>query len=222
MNHHEMVRTDSFKKINVYGNENAADFPAASKGGELFAALKPVIVNIDKANADQASAKGDVRQDFLSKGTARENVRARCSSISKTSVGAAYEVPGLDVKFYLPVDLSDAELLAHAQMVLADAPEHEATLKLWGEEDDFLGELAEAVEEFEQAMSAASASTGEQIESTADIGEQVRQGMVIRRKLNVVVRNRYKNDPGKLAAWESAYHIEHPKKKKKNENPPNP
>jgi hypothetical protein len=43
--------------------------------------------------------------------------------------------------------------------------------------------------------------------------------MVIRRQLNVIVRNRYKNDAGKLAAWESAYHIEYPRKKKKDAEP---
>jgi hypothetical protein len=221
MNHHEMARTDSFKRIDVYGNESAADFPPASKGAQLFAALKLVIARIVAATIGQTSAKGDVRQGYLGKGTARENVRARCASIANTSRGAAYDVPGLDVKFYLPVDLTQDELLAHAQMILADAPEHEEKLLEWGEEEGFLGELAEAVADFEQALSTTSAATGEQVEATADISEEVREGMVIRRQLNVVVRNRYKNDAGKLAAWESAYHIEHPAKKKKD-NEPNP
>jgi len=222
MNINEINRTDSFKRIDVYGNESAADFPAASKGATLFGRMKTVVTNIDAANAGQTSAKGDVRQGYLGKGTARENLRACCASISNTSRGAAYDVPGLDVKFYMRVDLSDAELLAHGQMVLADAPEHEAKLLEWGEEEGFLGELGEAVADFKASLTTTSAATGEQVEATADISEEVREGMVIRRQLNVVVRNRYKNDAGKLAAWESAYHIEHPAKKKTNETEPTP
>ncbi len=219
MNHHEMNRTDSFKRIDVFGDESAADFPAGSKGAEFFARNKARVARIDAAGAGQASAKGDVRQGYLGKGTARENVRALCASVAKTSRGAAYEVPGLDVKFYLAVDLPDAELLAHAQMVLQDAPKHQAKLIEWGEDEDFLEDLAEAVEDFEKSMTDTSAATGEQVEATAGISEEVREGMIDRRQLNVIVRNRYKNNPAKLAAWESAYHIEHPKKKKKNENP---
>lgn len=221
MNHHEIRRTDSFRRINVFGTENAGDFPPASKGTTLFAALNVRIDNIDAANLNQTSAKSDLSQDFLGKGTARENLRAICASISRTSRGAAYDVPGLDVKFYLPVDLPDAELLAHAQMLLADAPEHEAILIEWGEDADFLQDLTEAAAAFEAVSGEASANLGEQVEATADISEEVRQGMIIRRQLNVVVRNRYKNDVGKLAAWESAYNIEHPKKKKNGDNQPN-
>ena len=219
MNIHETKRTDSFKRIKVFGTENAADFPVGSKGAMLFAALNTRIINIDAASIVQTSAKSDVRQDYAGKGTARENLRAICASISRTSAGASYEIPGLDVKFYLPVDLTDAELLAHGKMLLKDAPEHKEKLIEWGEDEDFLEDLAEATAAFENAASHTSADLGEQIEATADISEEVRQGMINRRQLNVIVRNRYKNDTGKLTAWEKAYHIEYPKKKKETEKP---
>lgn len=215
MNINEMNRTDSFKRIDVFGDESAADFPAGSKGVEIFARNKARVARIDAASAGQASAKGDVRQGYLGKGTARENVRASCASIAKTARGAAYDVPGLDVKFYLAVDLTDAGLLAHAQMILMDAPEHKAKLIEWGEDEDFLEDLTKAVGDFEQAMGKTSAAIGEQVEATTDISEEVREGMVDRRQLNVIVCNRYKNNPAKLAAWQSAYHIAHPKTKKK-------
>ncbi len=51
-------------------------------------------------------------------------------------------------------------------------------------------------------------------ESTAEIGEGVQRGMVARRILDGIVRNVYRNDVGKLAAWTSPSHIEKPPKKK--------
>jgi hypothetical protein len=38
--------------------------------------------------------------------------------------------------------------------------------------------------------------------------------MVIVRILDAIVKNKYANDPGKLAAWISASHVEKPPKKK--------
>jgi hypothetical protein len=55
----------------------------------------------------------------------------------------------------------------------------------------------------------------------AEAGEANRRGMVARRILDGVVKNKYANDVGKLAAWLSASHIE--KAPKKSEpTPPTP
>lgn len=50
--------------------------------------------------------------------------------------------------------------------------------------------------------------------ATADEAAKVRQGMVIVRIINGIVKNKYANDPGKLAAWISASHVEKAPKKK--------
>ena len=49
--------------------------------------------------------------------------------------------------------------------------------------------------------------TAEHVAATADISAKIRQGMIIVRTLDGIVRNRYANDPGKLAAWLSASHV---------------
>jgi|GEM_PF-1481838 len=62
-------------------------------------------------------------------------------------------------------------------------------------------------------------ATAEHIAATADEAAKVREGMVIVRVLDGIVKNRYANDPGKLAAWISASHVEKaPKKKGPNES----
>lgn len=59
----------------------------------------------------------------------------------------------------------------------------------------------------------------EHVAATADTSAKVREGMVIVRVLDGIVRNVYGNDPGKLAAWISASHVEKSPKKKA---PPTP
>ncbi len=224
MNHNEIIRSDSFVRIDVFGDENAADFPAGSKGATLFALIKTITQNLNQKAADQSSAKGDSRLGFFSKGTARENVRALMMLISDTVTGgAAYVVPGLETKFRVPVNRNDNKLLAVARSFLTDAGLYKDLLIEWGLDADFLEQLTAAVRDFEQSLTTTHAAVGEKVKSTVEIGEEVREGMIIRRQLDVVVRNRYKNNPGKLAAWESARHIEHTKKGegKTGENPPN-
>ncbi len=47
----------------------------------------------------------------------------------------------------------------------------------------------------------------------------IREGMVIVRNLDGIVKNKYANDPGKLAAWISASHVEKAPKKKETPTP---
>jgi hypothetical protein len=61
-----------------------------------------------------------------------------------------------------------------------------------------------------------------QVEATAELDEAVRCGMIARRILDGVVRLKYKNNSGKLAAWTSASHIEKAPEKKKDEPTQNP
>src|SRR5206468_117528 len=59
-------------------------------------------------------------------------------------------------------------------------------------------------------------------EATAEITDWVLQGMRCRRVLDGIVRIKYKNNPGKRAAWISAAHVEEAPKKKDNGGPPPP
>lgn len=62
-------------------------------------------------------------------------------------------------------------------------------------------------------------STAEHVAATADISALIRQGMIIVRILEGIVKNKYAANPGKLAAWLSASHVEKAPKKK---DPPTP
>ncbi len=70
-----------------------------------------------------------------------------------------------------------------------------------------------AADAFEASFSNTASATAEHVEATADTAAKVRQGMVIVRVLDGIVKNRYANDPGKLAAWVSASHVEKAPKK---------
>ena len=76
-----------------------------------------------------------------------------------------------------------------------------------------------AIDHFGQDNSAAGII--DRVESTADIGDWVTQGMRARLILDGIARIKYRGDKGKLAAWFSASHIEKAPEKKKDD-PPTP
>lgn len=72
---------------------------------------------------------------------------------------------------------------------------------------------------FEATFGPQGSAIDSHVEATAEIGEAISRGMVARRILDGIVRNVYKSNTGKIAAWTSASHIEKPPKSKE---PPTP
>ena len=63
-------------------------------------------------------------------------------------------------------------------------------------------------------MNISVSAVDERVATTALIGESIRRGMIALRILDAVMRNIYATQPGKLAAWLSASHVERAPKKK--------
>ena len=73
---------------------------------------------------------------------------------------------------------------------------------------NFLEDLNEDITAFEQALAQREQGKGAQVAASATIDDLIERGMKIARELDPVMRNIYENDPGKLAAWLSASHVE--------------
>ncbi|MDX6694418.1 MAG: hypothetical protein QOF02_2021 [Blastocatellia bacterium] len=128
--------------------------------------------------------------------------------------------PGLEEKFRLPRgNANDQELLAAARACAADAVPLKAMFIEYGLPADFLEDLNDDIEAFEAAVAAQEAGRRERVTATAAIDEVIERGMQIVRRLDAIVRNVLRDQPAKLAAWESARHVERAPKRKK-ETPP--
>ena len=208
MNIHVRRRNDTFIRIKQFGLDNAADFPVGGVGEQRFAEIAAVVDLIEQLAADQTQGRGDARFAFHSKGTARENLREAVSEIAEISRSMVYEFPGIDLKFRLPRNLTDAGLLAIANAFLEESGQYKADFIRYGLAETFIADLQAATAAFEQSLGTPGTALDEQVEATAELGEAVRRGMIARRILDGVVRLKYKNSAGKLAAWTSASHIE--------------
>lgn len=208
MNKNDRVRYDMFVRVDEFGKTNQADFPAGSVGAAQFAIVAAVIAQIQSLIGDQTASRDDARFHYATKATLREDLRSEMSDINETARSMIYQFAGIELKFRMPRGDNDANLLAAARAFYQSSEEYEAAMIEYGLPIDFRANLQEAITAFEQSLNAPGAALDSQIAATADIGETVRRGMQAVRILDGVVRNKYRANTGRLAAWLSASHIE--------------
>ena len=136
------------------------------------------------------------------------------SDISRTAKSMEYAFDGISDKFLFRRNLADADMLAKARAFFDESLVYNADFIAYGLAATFRADLNAAADAFEASFTAVDSATAEHIAARADIEAKIRDGMVTVRILDGIVRNVYANNPGKLAAWIAAQHVEKAPKKK--------
>ena len=79
--------------------------------------------------------------------------------------------------------------------------------------DTFLEDLTAAADAFESDVTSYNNSREQRIAATASLKDALERVKRLKKELDPIVRNKLRNDPASLAAWESASHVERPPKK---------
>lgn len=208
MNRKHRVRYEMFIRVVQFLQDNIGDFPAGIVAAQL-AILIAVVERLQTLAGERSADYGEARFAFNDKGTARETLRALLVEIAETSHSMVYAFPGIDLKFRLPRNNSDAELLARARAFLIEAtPLKNAFIDDFYMDKNFLIDLQTLIDEFEASLSTTGSAIDAHVEATAEIGEEIRKGMVAVRTMMGAVKNKYRSNIGKLTAWRSASHVE--------------
>ncbi len=209
------------RRVRDFGVAHAADFPAATLGSTLIGDVGATVSEIESTASTQTSKAGAARQKTESKSLARETLMDEMEAISLTARAIALEDPGLENKFRLPRNPSDQALLNSARAFLSDATPLAAEFTRREMATDFLSELQEAIQAFEQAITGRNHDREGQVTATASLDVVIGKGLKHVKQLNAVVRNKYRNNPAMLAAWTSASHVErHKGRRSSPELPP--
>lgn len=223
MDDKERSCNEMFQRVEDFGTARTADFPPASLGHELFAIVSAAIADFDKHSAAQSSGASDARRSTNVKDDARTALREDLDQMSRTTRAMAFEAKGLDEKFRLPRYLNDQKLLETARAFAADAVAYKDLFIRYEMPADFLEDLAADIAAFEAASQSQNTGMENQVAASAAVDTAREQGMNAVRRLDAVVRNKYRNDPATLAAWERARHIERRKRAaKETPAPPTP
>ena len=201
--------TAAFKTASAFGVKYAADFPAASVGGQQFALVSAAVPQTATLGAAQVSGEESVHAGVLSKVACRFHLRDDLHNISEAAHSLALlGTAGLDGKFRLPRSGGDQALLNSARAFQTDAAAFSAPFVSLGLHGDFLTHLGSDITDFETVITAKGAALGEQAGATGGLEDTANKAAIALHVLNTIVKNTYKNDPAKLAEWATASHVE--------------
>ena len=219
MNDSQTKTFEMLRRVDGFGAEHAADFPAASLGGEKFAALGGVIDELEKQGTAQSAGGSGAKTSTGAKRAAREELREQMAAISETARAMESARPGIAASFRMP-NTNGGQALSNAARAFVEAAtplkqefiRHELPAT-------FLEDLSAALNTFESAQSSQNQNTERRVTATAAIESVVERGRRLVRELNVIVNNKYRKDSATLAAWESASRVERLPRKKKPQAP---
>jgi hypothetical protein len=219
MNDSQTRKFDKFQRESVFMSDNAADFPLNTPGNKKAKELATLIIEIQTLDAAQTSGFDDKRQSHAVKDTAEDNLREDLEMINFAARAFADEVPGAEEKFRLPRSQNEQVLLAKARSFLADAAPLEAQFIECGLPADFLGDLQADITAFEQADASADSAAESHSAATGALADAFKRGMALTGKLESIVKIKYRDNAGKLAAFVVASHLERAPQKKKVPTP---
>jgi hypothetical protein len=205
----------------AFGAANAADFPVDSKGAELFARLKTELANLDTLQTAKATSISTRQQGSAGRRDVRESLRALVTAVSDTAKVAATEHPELRGMFqFARTDHSDRTLIATARSFAAAAAPFKSLFVQYELPQSFIESLSADADALEQQIALQTEGSGARVSTNATIRQAVERIEEVVDKLDVIVRNKYRNDPAKLAAWESAHRLERAARSKRSNGTP--
>ena len=208
MNDIEKRRLEMFVRVKNFGASVAGDFAPNSVGQRLFATVAGVVLEIEAQASLKVSGIGSARQGTITRGQARADLRDTLEAINRTARAMADVVPGLENKFRVPRDANDQQLLATARSFAADVVPFSAHFTDHELPVDFVGGLNSEIAAMEAAIDSQSNGVGDHIAARAALDDAITQGVDAVRKLGAIVKNKYGEQPAKLAEWTSVSHTE--------------
>lgn len=199
---------EMFVRVQSFAAERAATFPPESLGGQTVVEIGKVIEELTEAATTQTSGLSSVQRATAERLAAREALRESMQALARTARVLAIDMPGLENKFRLPRSGSDPALLQVARAFAADALPLKAEFISYGMHESFLEDFKADIADLERAMGQQNTGRGAHVSATASVETAAERGMNAVRKLDAIVRNKFRDDHATLAAWESARHVE--------------
>ena len=199
---------DMFLRVDAFVAERPTDFPANTLGGETIAALREVIQGLTAAITAQTTGLSDAQRATSERLAAREALRESMKAIARTARVMALDLPGLENKFRLPRSGSVPAMLYTARVFAADAVTLKADFIRHEHPQTFVEDFESEIATLERAMSDQNTKRDAHISAMASVETLIERGVNAVRKLDAIVRNKFREDRATLAAWESARHVE--------------
>jgi hypothetical protein len=216
MNTRIIHRYDMFGRVIVFGQDNTADFAAGSTGATHFANLAVINQQLVASGATQKGGSVSPQNALLL------TLDTELQNIARTASAIAQDEPGFADLFAPPTHYNPHEVLATADQFLTqlaaqpgdDAPTAAAKTARVAKfvahalPATFVTDMQATVTAIGAAQGAHESGRETGVASTSAVARLARAGMKEVNYLDAIVRNKYAGNGDKLAAWDSASHIE--------------
>lgn len=197
------------QRVDLFMDSRAEDFPANSKGGVFAAQLKLELANLSALDVAKTSSASKRQQGTAGRGGMREALRQLVASVADTAKTAALDHPDIKGIFTLAgKDKSDQTLIATARAFADAAAPLTGLFVEYGLSSTFVNDLRSNADSLEHYISLQSEGLGSGVNTNATAQETLQRIAELIERLDTLIRNKYRDDHPKLAAWESARHME--------------
>jgi hypothetical protein len=204
MNDRAIRRYDMFGRVKTFGKDNVADFPAGSTGATRFGNLGQIITKLDAAKAGQNQNGVTAKEVLL------DAIRLDMQNIARTARAIAQDEPGFADKFRMPGNPSQAALLTGADAFLMELGKAGVAAKFIAHEmaANFVASFQADRDAVDTAQDEMESGNEKSVGNTAAIGALIADGMKEVTYIDAIAHNKYGAQPDKMAAWQTASHVE--------------
>jgi hypothetical protein len=213
------------QRVELFLDEGAEDFPANSKGGTLAASFKGELSTLNSLAVARSAGKSKRQQGTAGRRDARVSLRELVEAVADTAKSAARESAEIRGVFDLTGrDRSDLTLVATARAFADAGVPFVGLLVEYGLPPTFVADLRAGADSLERSISLQAEGTGAGVNTTASAEETYQRLADLIERLDPIVRNKYRDNPVKLNAWERARRLESASHSKAegNHTPPPP
>jgi hypothetical protein len=217
MNNSQIRNTERAQRAASHVDSQSEDFPEGSKAATLSASVKQNIVRLVELDVIRSSSMSRHKQATAARRHAHRLLDGLVRKVVGTAEGFAHERPDTEGMFVRPQgNTSSQTLISDGRSIAEKAASLVGLFTEDGLSTTFVNEMRSHADSLEHAMQLQTESAGERVRANAEMEEIIRHLRELIERLDIVVRNKYANDPAKLAAWESARRLEKPPRSNRN------
>jgi len=200
-------------RVREFNAQRIADFSETGVGREFFEDLIAAIANAHRLGEEQTTGLGHARQGTLSRRDARAALQRAVDAIFRIA-----RALGREGEFQRPANDTDEALLNTAQSYARNALPLKAQFIKYEMPASFIDDLNEDIADLEAARASQGNAVGDHVSASAALDDALDHCDDIVRKEDPIMKTKYANDPGTLAEWISASHVERAPRRRRPQN----
>ena len=190
-------------RVREFNAQHQADFSAAGASRQFFSDLINGITKVESLAAAEATGVGQARHGTRTRGETRAALRQILEAIRRIA-----RVLGVERQFAPPAGKGDDELMNAAESYKTNATPLKEQFIAHELPVDFLEQLDANIDDLRAAIVSQGNAVGDHVSARASLDDALDECVEIVRNLDAIMKNKYADNPGVLAEWISASHIE--------------